>query len=338
MAKRKKPHVEHPDERWLLTYADMITLLMALFMVMFAMSSVSKTKFQILKVTLHQTFSSAVFDGGSSILDRGAMKSSQTMPNSELTGQDSAQIGEQPVESPTKPGDKTQSGSANTAHQAQLAAAAASRQEADLANAEKTINAAIKKAHLGAYAHIVQDRANGLVIIRLVSDRVLFDLGSYELKPGAKPLLSAIAHALEKLPNAITVDGYTDAIPAGGQFGNNGLSYFRAQSVLDLPGGRRFRRRRSALHLSDRARCARPLEAERLRWVEPAEPPRRDPHPAPDLRDRPDATARPRRSAARSPARTSSPTRSAEPVSAAKRSRPPPSLPITRLAPTSYKP
>src|SRR3954447_22862892 len=212
----------------------MITLLMALFMVMFAMSEVSKTKFQILKVTLHQTFSSAVFDGGSSILDRGALKSSQTLPNSELTGQDSAQIGEQPVQNSHKPGNQSQNGSANTDHQAQLAAAAAERQKADLANAEKTINAAIKKAHLGAFAHIVQDRANGLVIIRLVSDRVLFDLGSYELKPQARPLLTSIAHALQKLPNAITVDGFTDAIPAGGQFGNDGLSYYRAQSVLDF--------------------------------------------------------------------------------------------------------
>src|SRR3954451_12400847 len=118
VAKRKKPHAEHPDERWLLTYADMITLLMALFMVMFAMSSVSKTKFQILKVTLHQTFSSAVFDGGSSILDRGAVKSSQTMPNSELTGQDSVQIGEQPVEASQKPGQQNQNGRTQAAHQA----------------------------------------------------------------------------------------------------------------------------------------------------------------------------------------------------------------------------
>ena len=46
---RKKHHAaEHPDERWLLTYADMITLLMALFMVLYAMSMVNKTKFETL--------------------------------------------------------------------------------------------------------------------------------------------------------------------------------------------------------------------------------------------------------------------------------------------------
>ena len=36
---------EHGDERWLLTYADMITLLMALFIVLWAISSVNTTKF-----------------------------------------------------------------------------------------------------------------------------------------------------------------------------------------------------------------------------------------------------------------------------------------------------
>jgi chemotaxis protein MotB len=36
---------EESDERWLLTYADMITLLMALFMVLFSISSVNVSKF-----------------------------------------------------------------------------------------------------------------------------------------------------------------------------------------------------------------------------------------------------------------------------------------------------
>ena len=85
---RKKHHVEHPDERWLLTYADMITLLMALFMVMYAMSLVDKTKFQELRIVFKETFSSAVFSGGKSVLEAGAASSHETAAQSELTGPD----------------------------------------------------------------------------------------------------------------------------------------------------------------------------------------------------------------------------------------------------------
>ena len=38
-ARRRRRRPRGPDERWLLTYADMITLLMALFIVMFAIST-----------------------------------------------------------------------------------------------------------------------------------------------------------------------------------------------------------------------------------------------------------------------------------------------------------
>ena len=43
---------EGGDERWLLTYADMITLLMALFMVLFSISSVNISKYQVLQHAL----------------------------------------------------------------------------------------------------------------------------------------------------------------------------------------------------------------------------------------------------------------------------------------------
>ncbi|HEX2378412.1 MAG TPA: flagellar motor protein MotB, partial [Gaiellales bacterium] len=44
------------DERWLLTYADMITLLMALFMVLFSISSVNISKYQVLQRALQKAF------------------------------------------------------------------------------------------------------------------------------------------------------------------------------------------------------------------------------------------------------------------------------------------
>src|SRR5437868_12272563 len=64
-------HEEHADERWLLTYADLITLLMALFMVLFSMSVVNKSKLASLKASLHNAFSPHVLPGGESIAKTG---------------------------------------------------------------------------------------------------------------------------------------------------------------------------------------------------------------------------------------------------------------------------
>jgi len=67
MKRRKKHHnEEHADETWLLPYSDMLTLLLALFIVMFAMSEVDNQKFVRLSQQFNIIFSSSVLpDGGS---------------------------------------------------------------------------------------------------------------------------------------------------------------------------------------------------------------------------------------------------------------------------------
>ncbi len=65
--KKKQHHDEHVDETWLLPYSDMLTLLLALFIVMFAMSEVDNQKFVRLSQQFNIIFSSSVLpDGGSS--------------------------------------------------------------------------------------------------------------------------------------------------------------------------------------------------------------------------------------------------------------------------------
>src|SRR5690242_9944529 len=60
MSKRREHHEEHENhERWLVTYADMVTLLMVLFIVMFAMSQVDQKKFGALKEGLAIGFGAA---------------------------------------------------------------------------------------------------------------------------------------------------------------------------------------------------------------------------------------------------------------------------------------
>lgn len=68
MKKRKKPE-EHVDEGWLLPYSDMLTLLLALFIVLFAMAKVDNTKFQKFKsefgtlLSTHQSSNSIISIG-----------------------------------------------------------------------------------------------------------------------------------------------------------------------------------------------------------------------------------------------------------------------------------
>ena len=72
---RRKTHAEHEEhenhERWLVSYADMVTLLMVLFVVMFAMSQVDEKKYAQLKEGLAAGFGSSdsLLDGNDSILD-----------------------------------------------------------------------------------------------------------------------------------------------------------------------------------------------------------------------------------------------------------------------------
>ena len=233
---RKKAHAaEHPDERWLLTYADMITLLMALFMVLYAMSMVNKTKFEALRLTLKQSFSSAILTGGTSILDHGAIASSQTQSQSEITGKDS------PVPQAFAPSPvSTQTRTATMQVQSASAARAAElKQDTELQAAKEKVQAAIRAAHLQGSAKAYIDPSRGLVI-RLVTDQVLFGLGSYTLRPEAEPLLDKIATAIQPLPNEVHVEGYTDTLPCSCAFGNYGLSFDRAYTVLRFLGDHGF--------------------------------------------------------------------------------------------------
>lgn len=83
MRKRKR-HEEHMDESWLIPYADILTLLLALFIVLYAMSTVNEDKFQELKETLN-----AFFSGGAGVLvsDKGITEA-QDRPMTDNTAND----------------------------------------------------------------------------------------------------------------------------------------------------------------------------------------------------------------------------------------------------------
>lgn len=67
MSKKKQHHEEHMDETWLIPYADMLTLLLALFIVMFAMSKVDSDKMS----RMSEQFN-IIFAGGSGVIENNS--------------------------------------------------------------------------------------------------------------------------------------------------------------------------------------------------------------------------------------------------------------------------
>jgi chemotaxis protein MotB len=235
---RRGGAVEHEnEERWLLTYADMLTLLFALFMVLFSISSVNISKYQVLQQSLKAAFSGSVLPGGRSIIQSGSESTSARTPAT-------AEVPSIVPLIPTPTARSSSStGSANAAAakpmstaqlQAALNSMSASIAEQDTFEALKEKMDAYAKAHgFGDKVQTIIER-RGLVV-RVLTDNLLFDSGSATLQPGADQLLDEIAQLLNlDKSHPITVEGHTDNQPiSNAQFPSNWeLSTTRATNVV----------------------------------------------------------------------------------------------------------
>jgi chemotaxis protein MotB len=204
------------DERWLLTYADMITLLMALFMVLFSISSVNKSKFETLQRALQEAFSGKVIPGGKSV---------------QQTGDSADQVDQSTPEPPIASIQPTVKDSTGSKVQT---APNVGKENEDFLRLKREIDAWVR-AH-GLERSIETSIAERGLVIRLLTDRVLFASGSADLQPQSYPLLSELARLLRtEVRHPISVEGHTDSVPIAGRgaFPSNWeLSASRAASVV----------------------------------------------------------------------------------------------------------
>ncbi|MGO9514194.1 MAG: flagellar motor protein MotD [Steroidobacteraceae bacterium] len=220
---RKKKHEDHVNtEAWAIPYGDLVTLLFALFTVMYAMSSVNEGKFRVLSDSLIAAF-------------HGAPKSLQPI-----------NIGEK---QPGKGGDKPLVGVTPTA----LMKIKEQKTSivGDIAPRDPTASEAYASSGLpGALIRMqreVQDAMQALIDAKLVTVRreslwleieintdILFQSGAGDFAPAAAPVLDKLAEVLKPFPNPIRVEGHTDDRPIRtAAFPSNWeLSAARAASVV----------------------------------------------------------------------------------------------------------
>jgi chemotaxis protein MotB len=191
---------EESSERWLLTYADMITLLMALFMVLFSISSVNISKYQTLQLALKAAFSGDILPGGKAIAQPGATANSSHAPSS-------ADV------QAIVPLNATGAHSTQSAQSSQSASAAVASQEAaEFAAIKRKLDAYAAKHGFSSDVHTSVEK-RGLVI-RVLTDTLLFPSGQATLIPQALPLLSEIGKLVDlDRAHPVAVEGNTDNQP-----------------------------------------------------------------------------------------------------------------------------
>ena len=203
----------------------MITLLLALFIVLWSISSVNISKFAALKQSLTEAFSGKVLQGSSGILSGG------TAP---LDPQ-GTQIQNINATSSTSSAAFPNPNSISDSIRAEINSSLAQSELESLKRVQAEIRAKAQELGLSGTIHTsIEERG---LVIRLLTDKVLFDSGQAVLQPQSLPLLDAIGKILadDGMTNPIRVEGNTDDIPIStSQFPSNWeLSAARASAVLE---------------------------------------------------------------------------------------------------------
>ncbi|MGB8692225.1 MAG: flagellar motor protein MotD [Steroidobacteraceae bacterium] len=217
--KRRRKYDEHDNhEAWAIPYGDLVTLLLAFFVVMYSISSVNTGKYRVLSSALTAAFRGTPLSPQAIGFNATASGVSEQLPSSELNRIFSTGLPEHAL--------------APQAHSSALL-------EAEAARAKELDAIAIDVS--GVMRSLIQSNAvqvkkTGDAVEVQISADILFASGMAEPAPAAVPVLQHLADALKTWPNAVQVEGHTDNVPVrSGAFRSNWeLSGARAGSVVRL--------------------------------------------------------------------------------------------------------
>jgi chemotaxis protein MotB len=219
---RKKKHEEHVNhEAWAIPYGDLVTLLFALFTVMYAMSSVNEGKFRILSDSMIAAFN-------------GAPKSLQPLNIGDKQpgkGGDKQLVGITPTALIKVKNEKFDPGGSITPRDPNKSEDPSTNLPGALIRMQRQVQDAMQ-ALIDAKLVTVR-RENMWLEIEINAD-ILFPSGAGEFAPAAEPVLDKLAEVLKPFPNPIRVEGHTDDRPIKtAAFPSNWeLSAARAASVV----------------------------------------------------------------------------------------------------------
>jgi chemotaxis protein MotB len=214
MTRRLKPDRRSNHDRWLVSYADFITLLFAFFVVLYASSQVDKKKVGKLAMAIQVAFQEmGVFETSSTQVP---VDYENPMPFSTVQAVESTQRNANLAQVASHPG-----------------GVPGSRENGDLAELQHELESSLS-LEVSHEEVSMRREADGLVIsLREVG---FFESGSGRMKPESQPAFDRIAAVLRKRNCRLRIEGHTDNVPIHtSQFSSNWeLSTARATEIIRL--------------------------------------------------------------------------------------------------------
>jgi chemotaxis protein MotB len=234
---RKHKHEDHINhEAWAIPYGDLITLLLAFFVVMYAISSVNEGKFRVLSDSLQAAFRGQPrtlepVQVGQKTRGSGADIAMTIVQQSMIDGQPRKMLEAIPVDSANDAGAGAAPypGAGKTGHAQPLSDDHPVAQQ--LARVADELETALRSL---VDANLVAVRRHEFWLEVEVKTDILFASGVATLSNTANPALDALAVTLAKYPNPVRVEGHTDNQPINTKYypSNWELSAARAASVV----------------------------------------------------------------------------------------------------------
>ena len=217
MALKKEPEKHANHERWLVSYADFITLLFAVFVTMYAMSQTDKKKVEEVAASLRESFG---YSTQAAAGQRGVLQSQDIKPIPAIKPEMAIvpMINKMPPAGPRQGGGER--GRSKT-----------KAEEKDFKEIQSSIEAYLVKHGAQSKVSIGITR-RGLVVS--LKEAGFFDSGSAVITPSGYQLLNTIVEAMSQYSNPLRVEGHTDNIPISTPLfpTNWELSVSRATNVL----------------------------------------------------------------------------------------------------------
>ncbi|MCX5909576.1 MAG: OmpA family protein [Deltaproteobacteria bacterium] len=213
MAKKKRHHEEEPEnmERWLVSYADFITLLFAFFVTMYAISRVDEAKMGSAVESLQRALGSIVAV--------------------QITHKDAGvfDFKKSPLEQEVSEAVNVKRDNADTVETEQF-----EKMAGELHKEVQKILETTSGKGAGAQANQIKYLIDKRGLVVRVPENFFFQSGQASIRSEFYPVLDALGHSLEKIPNQIRIEGHTDSVPINTLFfpSNWELSTARATTIV----------------------------------------------------------------------------------------------------------